>query len=472
MNDPNGMVYYAGEYHLFFQYYPNDAVWGPMHWGHAVSQDLVHWEHLPIALYPDDLGYIFSGSAVIDENNTAGFGADGDTPMVAIFAYHDPVGEANGENTFQTQAIAYSLDKGRSFIKYEGNPVLPNPGIADFRDPKVFWHNATQKWIMSLATSQTITFYGSKNLKEWEKLSEFGEAIGAHGGVWECPDLFPLSVDGTDTQKWVLLVSINPGGPNGGSATQYFIGEFDGHRFVSESSATQWLDWGRDNYAGVTWSNVPAEDGRRLFIGWMSNWLYADRVPTETWRGAMTITRELTLAANGNGYGLVSKPVRELKNLRREIQENGNMPVVISGEQEIPVGDINLNQSELILDLQIDRNTVSSFGIILENDLNERLTLSYSISSGLFSSDRSAAGVNDFAPEFSGTATAPYTIGDQVRLRLFVDASSIELFVDEGRLVITELVFPSENFSHLKLFSSGGDIRIISNEFYELNSIW
>lgn len=457
LNDPNGMVYYNGEYHLFFQYYPNDVVWGPMHWGHAISRDLVHWQHMPIALYPDDLGYIFSGSAIIDKDNTAGFG---ENAMIAIYT---SAGEA------QTQSIAYSLDEGRSFVKYEGNPVLPNPGIADFRDPKVFWHEATQKWIMSLATSQTITFYGSENLKDWEKLSEFGEGIGAHGGVWECPDLFPLTYNGQT--KWVLLVSINPGGPNVGSATQYFIGNFDGTAFEADDMPYPlWLDYGRDNYAGVTWSNIPSEDGRRLFIGWMSNWLYADRVPTETWRGGMTIPRELSLVADGSAYLLVSKPVAELQTLRGEIQESGDVSS-ISGEQEIPIGDINLNQSELILDLRIGSGAVD-FGIILENELSERLVIGYSANSGQFFSDRSMAGANDFAGEFTGTAVAPYSIGDEVRLHLLVDAASVELFIDGGRLAITELVFPTNNFSRLKLFSTGGDIQLTSTELYGLNSIW
>jgi len=468
LNDPNGMVYYNGEYHLFYQYYPNAAVWGPMHWGHAISRDLVHWEHMPIALYPDDLGYIFSGSAVIDENNTSGFG---ENAMVAIFTYHDPVVEESGGNTFQTQAIAYSLDAGRSFVKYEGNPVLPNPGIADFRDPKVFYHTQTARWIMILAAHDRVMLYSSANLKEWTFESEFGMEVSVEGNVWECPDLFPLTVEETGTQKWVMLVSVNPGGPNVGSATQYFVGEFDGHQFVNEGSALQWLDLGRDDYAGVTWSNIPPEDGRRLFIGWMSNWLYADRVPTETWRGGMTIPRELTLVADGSGYLLVSKPIAELQTLRGEIQKIEDISSV-SGEQEIPIGDINLNQSELILDLQIGSSAVDSFGIILENELNERLVISYSVNSGQFLLDRSMAGTNDFAEEFSGSAVAPYSIGDEVRLHLFVDAASVELFVDDGQLVITDLVFPTNNFNQLKLFSTAGDIQLTSIELYGLNSIW
>jgi fructan beta-fructosidase len=469
MNDPNGMVYYDGEYHLFYQYYPNDTVWGPMHWGHAVSTDLVHWEELPVALYPDELGYIFSGSAVIDINNTSGLGTEENPPMVAIFTYHDRVGEDNGENTFQTQGLAYSLDRGRTFIKYSDNPVLQNPGIADFRDPKVFYHEESNRWIMILAADDRVKLYSSPNLKDWTFESDFGMNAGAHGGVWECPDLFPFPISGSHAVKWVMLVSINPGGPNGGSATQYFVGDFDGHTFVNDGGIYDWLDWGRDNYAGVTWSNIPQEDGRRLFIGWMSNWEYAEAVPTTTWRGAMTVPRELLLEEDDNRYSLISKPITQLEGIRTgQIMQTEE--IIVSGEVEIPVGNIPLNQSELILNLQRDENAVDAFGIILENDLDQRLVISYS--AGGFHVDRSKAGPNDFSDAFAGTATAPYAIGKEVNMHLFIDASSVELFIDHGRLAITELVFPSGKFTVLKIFSTAGNIQIKSSVLYELSSIW
>ena len=227
MNDPNGMVYYKGVYHLFFQYFPDSMVWGPMHWGHAVSTDLVHWEEEPIALYPDSLGYIFSGSAVVDTNNTSGFGRPGVAPLIAIYTQHDPVGARLNRNDFQNQSIAYSLDNGKTWVKYEHNPVLRNPGIADFRDPKVFWDTRVSRWIMVLAVKDHVEFYASGTLKSWSKVGEFGKDMGAHGGVWECPDLFPMH-DADGRTFWVLIVNINPGGPNGGSATQYFLGDFDG----------------------------------------------------------------------------------------------------------------------------------------------------------------------------------------------------------------------------------------------------
>ena len=274
MNDPNGMVYYEDEYHLFYQFYPDSTVWGPMHWGHAISSDMVTWEHLSIALYPDELGYIFSGSAVIDWKNTSGFGKDGEPPMIAIFTHHEPEGAKKGTKTFQYQSIAYSNDKGRTWTKYAGNPVIPNPGIKDFRDPKVIWDDDSDQWVMVFAAWDHVKFYGSPNLKDWTHLSDFGKEWGTHAGVWECPDLFPLIVKGKGEKKWVLLQSLNPGGPNGGSGTQYFIGDFDGKNFIIDGEfaenfkqdTTVWLDYGRDNYAGVTWSDIPQSDGRKLFI--------------------------------------------------------------------------------------------------------------------------------------------------------------------------------------------------------------
>ena len=267
MNDPNGMVYYKGTYHLFYQYHPASSIWGPMHWGHATSKDMVHWQEQPIALYPDSLGWIFSGSTVVDVNNTSGFGKNGQPPLVAIFTHHNSVLEKQKSDKFQYQSLAYSVDEGKTWIKYAGNPVLPNPGITDFRDPKVRWYEAGKKWIMTLATKDRVTFYSSPDLKKWTKESEFGSDLGAHGGVWECPDLFPLNHNGKTV--WTLLVSINPGGPNGGSATQYFVGDFDGKTFKPYSTQTKWMDYGTDNYAGVTFSNT---GNRTVLIGWMSNW--------------------------------------------------------------------------------------------------------------------------------------------------------------------------------------------------------
>ncbi len=293
MNDPNGLVYFKNTYHLFYQYFPDSTVWGPMHWGHAVSKDLAHWKHLPIALYPDSLGYIFSGSVVADKNNTSGFQNGNDGPLVAIFTYHDMKKEKASRIDRESQAIAYSNDEGNSWTKYTGNPVIKNKGDQDFRDPKVFWHEASSRWIMPLAVHDHLEIYSSPNLISWVKESEFGSADGAHGGAWECPDLFPLKTN-EGIEKWVLIQNIDRGSISGGSGRQYFVGDFNGKTFVNENSPETilWIDYGADNYAGVTWFGIP--DSRRIFIGWMSNWDdYATRVPTKNWRSAMTIPREL-----------------------------------------------------------------------------------------------------------------------------------------------------------------------------------
>lgn len=472
MNDPNGMVYYEGEYHLFYQYYPDSTVWGPMHWGHAISKDLVHWEHMPVAIYPDSLGWIFSGSAVADLKNTSGLGTAENPPLVAIYTYHNDMLAKSGSKTPQSQALAFSTDKGRTWTKYANNPVLESSGIPDFRDPKVFWHNETGKWVMILAVQDRVHLYSSPNLISWKFESEFGKGVGGHGGVWECPDLFPLKVEGSDVSKWVMLVNINPGGPNGGSANQYFIGEFDGKTFTPDETNEKWVDWGRDNYAGVTWSNVPETDGRRLFIGWMSNWDYANVVPTTVWRSATTIPRELSLISQDNSYLLVSKPVRELEVLRA-----GKTPVYhssqnISGEKEMALDSITLSQSELIFDFNIENSNIDSLGIVLENKLQEKLVIGYSVSQKQFFVDRRATGPTAFSKEFAGISKAPYTADGHLQLRIFVDVASTEVFVDGGKLVMTDIVFPTENFTKLKVFSTGGDLLLEKAEFHSLKRIW
>lgn len=433
MNDPNGMFYYAGEYHLFYQHYPDSTVWGPMHWGHAVSNDLIHWQHLPIALYPDSIGYIFSGSAVVDWNNTSGFGKEpNNPPLLAIFTYHNMAGEKAGRIDFQTQGIAYSLDKGRTWTKYDQNPVLKNPGIKDFRDPKVSWNNVAQQWVMTLAVKDHIEFYASKDFKQWTKLSEFGLTLGAHGGVWECPDLFPLQ-DEEGKTHWVLLVSINPGGPQGGSATQYFIGDFDGKNFTAHDSATRWIDYGADNYAGVTWSDIPAEDGRRLFMGWMSNWQYAQVVPTKTWRSAMTLPRELTVIQSKNGFVLVSKPIQEL--------------IKLYGEAECFTNKTSstIEGSHMINFSLLDADT---FKLELTNSVNEKVSISNS--KGVFSVNRAKSGMTSFSSDFQQEhqVLMPSKV---YAVTIYLDAASIEIFINEGETVMTELLFPTKPYDKVSL---------------------
>ena len=366
--------------------------------------DLIHWEHLPIGLYPDSLGYIFSGSAVVDWNNTSGFGSGGQPPLIAIFTYHDPVGEKGGSETFQYQGIAYSLDKGRSWTKYEGNPVVPNPGIRDFRDPKVFWHESSERWVMIFAAKDGVRLYNSPDLKNWTFTSEFGADAGSHDGVWECPDLFELPVENSDLKRWVMLLSINPGGPNGGSATQYFVGDFNGETFtLDEDQApadTLWLDYGRDNYAGVTWSDIPGEDGRRIFIGWMSNWDYAQVVPTTEWRSAMTLPRALGLLATPNGYRAISRPVKELHQLRGA--EKNLDPVQVEGELDL-TGRLGISPAnmETSLTFTLAKKANTDFGIELSNDLGERYRVGFNSRENYFYSDRTRAGKTGFSEKFA-----------------------------------------------------------------------
>ncbi len=475
MNDPNGMFYYNGEYHLFYQYYPDSTVWGPMHWGHAVSEDLVHWKHLPIALYPDSSGYIFSGSAVVDWENTSGFGKDDITPLVAIFTNNDMTAEKAGEVGHQTQGIAYSLDDGRTWIKYRENPVLENPGIWDFRDPKVSWDEGIQKWIMTLAVHDHIEFYSSANLIEWKKESEFGKGVGAHGGVWECPDLFQLENKETGDKKWILLVSINPGGPNGGSATQYFVGDFDGNRFTTEQIEEKWIDYGRDNYAGVTWNDIPKRDGRRLFIGWMSNWQYAEKVPTEKWRSTMTIPRELILGKSGTDYFVNSVPIEELKQLRSSAIINGQMAV--SDTISVDNQGLLLNNSELKFSFNmtknIDKSSVSTeFGIILKNNLGEKLIIGYAPTSTQVFTDRNYAGVDTFSHNFASRQTAKYHTSDKLDFHVFIDEASVEIFINNGDIVMTDIVFPTVPYNGIEVYAKDGEVMLEKAEIWNLKSVW
>jgi fructan beta-fructosidase len=461
-NDPNGMVYYNGTYHLFFQYYPDSTVWGPMHWGHATSTDLIHWKQQPIALYPDSLGYIFSGSAVVDKNNTSGLGKNGQAPLVAIFTHHDPIGEKQGTNNFQNQSIAYSLDNGKTWTKYAGNPVLKNPGITDFRDPKVMWYEPQKKWIMTLATKDRITFYSSRDLKEWTKESEFGAALGAHGGVWECPDLFALDDNGK--KVWVLIVNVNPGGPNGGSATQYFVGEFDGNKFTSLHTDTRWLDYGPDEYAGITWSNT---GNRNIFLGWMSNWQYANVVPTKTWRNAMTIPREIKLKHIGKEIHLASEPIEALNIIRSKPVVCQNVPVKNAFDVVSKSGKISLPAR---LDLNLDK--LNDLSVILSNDAGEAVVIGYDKKQKLYFIDRTRSGKTDFQKDFAGRFVAPrLSSTDNIDLSLIIDVSSVELFADNGLTVMTAIFFPTKPFNHLRI-QSPDNTTIKKLAYNNFKSIW
>ncbi|MDG2450313.1 MAG: glycoside hydrolase family 32 protein [Saprospiraceae bacterium] len=616
MNDPNGMVYYEGEYHLFYQHYPDSSVWGPMHWGHAVSADLVHWEHLPIALYPDELGYIFSGSAVIDWKNTSGFGDGVTPPMIAIFTYHNSEREKAGADDYQTQGIAYSTDKGRTWTKYKGNPVIPNPGVRDFRDPKVFWHLESEKWVMTVAALDRVQFYGSENLKDWVFLSEFGADIGSHDGVWECPDLFPIIDEKGDT-KWVLLLNMNPGNPNGGSGLQYFIGGFDGNKFTvgpkfkellsnipayspegivfenfengyknwtavgsafekspktprnemsisgydgekyahsygngdeatgsltsqefviekdainfligggnhrgrtlisllvegktvreaegknkemlewrgwdvssfkgqkgqiriidnsagpwghinidqitfadnvayGERTGSVWLDAGRDNYAGVTWSDVPESDGRRLFIGWMSNWAYAQTVPTNKWRSACTVPWSLSIQHINGIPRLIGQPIHELSKIRNhKLEQEGN---------EIDIHDG-------LVEIELDVSAEEDFTLRLENGLGEGVDFKYLKELNQFVFVRTNPGGVNFSSDFLGNQkTNRISASSNMTVKAYVDHSSIEVFIDGGTNIFSNIFFPTKPYDRLILKGS-----IKQKNIYKLNRIW
>ncbi len=461
MNDPNGMVYYDGEYHLFYQYYPDSTVWGPMHWGHAVSSDLVHWEHLPVALYPDSLGWIFSGSAVVDKGNTSGLGKNGKDPLIAIFTHHNPEMEKEGRNDFQYQSIAFSNDNGRTFTMYESNPVIVNPGIRDFRDPKVIWHDKSKNWIMVLAAYDKAMFYTSPNLKDWTLTSEFG--IPGDDRLWECPDLFPMRVEGSEEEKWVLIVSIQQKAPNGGTATGYFVGDFDGKTFTGDPQNQKWLDYGTDNYALVTWSNVP--DGRTLAMGWMSNWLYAQEVPASVWRSAMTLPREIFLFESGGDFFLRSVPPKELAVLKKNTK---TVKAQIIADSILLMEGITTAK----LNLSFDKPEEGQIIIRFSNTSEEFIDVGYNADDETYFINRTHSGNAEFYPPFAskhtGQTVYPF---ESINMIIYLDHSSVELFADEGKCVMTDIFFPSEPFDKAQVIVTGST-EMREGYVTEMNNIW
>ena len=448
MNDPNGMVYHEGEYHLFYQHNPEDLTWGPMYWGHAVSPDLIHWETLPIALYPDEHGTIFSGSIVIDANNTAGFGANA---MVAIYSYDT-----------QTQGVAYSNDNGRTWTKYDGNPVMP--ALApDFRDPKVFWHDETARWVMIIAAGHEAQIFHSPNLRDWTYGSRFAE--GQVAPIWEVPDLFPLELGGET--YWVMLISITSAAPAGGSGIQYFVGDFDGTTFTNANSpgALLWLDYGPDNYAGTTWANAP--DDRRLYIGWMNNWGYAHTIPTSTWRGAATLPREFELQRTPDGIRLAQHPVAEVEQLRTPLGVWDDL--TINGE--IVLEGVEGRTLEIIAD--IEPGTAERLGLVVQrgDGTGTRVVYNRALSQLLISRpDIPEAGpISGFTPAFG----APVTLDNgRLRLRIFVDESSVEVFAQDGLVTLTGQTYVDPPASGVSLYADNGSFTVPHLEIYALSSIW
>ena len=465
MNDPNGMVFYKGVYHLFYQYYPKDIVWGPMHWGHATSVDLIHWNNKKIALFPDKLGYIFSGSAVVDLENTSGLGSKENPPMIAIFTYHNPKAEKAGRTDYQTQGLAYSIDEGETWKKYDGNPIIANANSKDFRDPKVFWNEETKLWNLVLVAGDHAQFYSSSNLIKWNLNGKFGKEIGAHGGVWECPDLFKLKVGDSDDEKWVLLISINPGAPKGGSGTQYFIGNYDGKTFKTDQKDIKWVDFGADNYAGVTFNNVP--DHKRIFIGWMSNWQYATLTPTKNWRSAMTLPRTLSLEKINNNYVLKSTVVPELKKATttKYSKENISLKSGIKLEFEYEF----LNQSEIQF-----KSEAKNLKLVFSNAVNDSLVLIYNAQKKLFAIDRTHSGQISFEEHFGKEihlTEVPNLATNSIDYHIILDWSSVEIFLNDGIYSFTEQLFPQKPYSKLSVESEVNcDIKNLT--INKINSIW
>ena len=457
MNDPNGLVYYQGEYHLFYQYHPESPVWGPMHWGHAISHNLINWEHLPIALYPDENGTIFSGSTVIDWKNTAGFGEE---TMIAIFT-QDQAGK-------QSQSLAYSRDAGRTWAKFAGNPVISTPvNMPDFRDPKVFWYagQASAHWVMCLSATDRILFYTSMDLIHWTASGQLGPGCGPTGGPWETPDLFELPVDGGRETRWVLTVGIQSGAPAGGSGTLFFVGQFDGKTFTSDNSPDTllWADYGADYYAPQSWDNQP--NGRRLMIGWQNNWQYANLIPATTWRGALSLPREMTLTQTAAGIRLVQQPIPELKDLRGE-------PKCWYNETIIPganlLAGLQADSFEIIADIQVG-TTAESFGFRIRVGKGEETTIAYIPREQKVYLDRTHSGQNDFHSGFASLHAADLVpVNGNLRLHIFVDQYSVEVFANDGQVTLSDSIFPSKESLGFELFSKGGAIQLNELDFYQL----
>src|SRR5918993_351256 len=465
MNDPNGLVFFDGEYHLFYQHNPFGDRWGHMSWGHAVSRDLLHWVHLPVALREEDGIMIFSGSAVVDRTDSSGL-CGGRPCLVAIYTGHT--------EKKQTQNLAFSIDRGRTWTKYTGNPVV-DLGLKDFRDPKVFWHEETKRWVMVtvLPDQHTVRFFGSPDLKRWEALSDFGPA-GATGGVWECPDLFPLAIEGTTGEtRWVLDVDLNPGGIAGGSGAQYFVGRFDGRTFVNDTPASEtlWSDYGKDFYATISFSDIPPSDGRRIWMAWMSNWLYANEEPASGWRGALSLPRELSLRRTPAGMRLVQRPVRELDMLR-----TGEGPVRVAGSTALPeAAEFTLDVSAVSGDGGQDSTSRAAgisvpAGLRISNDRGEEVLIGVGGSPLEVFVDRRGSRAAPLA-HYPGRHAGPVRAVDGgVRLRVIVDRSTVEVFANDGETVVSDRLWPTRPFTRVEPVNGARLRKPI--EMWPLKRVW
>lgn len=461
MNDPNGMFYKDGRWHLYYQYNPYGSKWQNMTWGHSVSDDLVNWEHLPEAIRPNGLGSVFSGSCAVDHDNTAGFGND------AVIALYTSAG------TSQMQSLASSTDDGLTFNIYPSNPVLTLESEA--RDPKVFWNDSTKEWnlILAHALDHEMLIFSSPDMKSWTLQSSFGKGLGAQGGVWECPDLFELLVAGTDEKKWVLLCNINPDGPFGGSGTQYFVGDFDGKTFKADTDAagnvsTKWLDYGKDHYATVTWSDAP--DGRRVALGWMSNWQYAADVPTMQFRSANTLPREMGLfrAPDGEVYAS-SAPSPGLEALRGKLAAKVKKTTVGRKARSFALPSENGGICEILMDIEASK--AKTVNVVFSNSQGEKVVMQYDPAAATLSFDRTQSGITDFSEGFPAvTVTPTHEASGRIALRIFVDRSSMEVFGNDGEFVMTNLVFPRTPYTALSVSAEGGNAKIENLRIYSLKS--
>lgn len=463
MNDPNGMVYKDGVWHLYYQWNPYGSKWQNLSWGHSTSKDLVNWEHHPVAIEPNGLGYVFSGSSALDPENTAGFGKD------AIVSLYTSAAAS------QIQSLAHSNDNGETFEIYPGNPIITQESEA--RDPNMFWNAATGEWnlLLAHALDHEMLIYISPDLKEWTLRSAFGKGLGAQDGVWECPDLFELPVDGGETKKWMLICNINPGGPFGGSAAQYFIGDFDGTTFVPDKDAegnvpTKWMDFGKDHYATVSWSDAP--DDRRTVIGWMSNWQYAAEVPTMQFRSANTLPREMGLFTAPDGQIYVSTvPSPEVETLRDRLVVSQNKLSVGKKLRKVALPTANDGICEIEFDIVVKKN--ANVSVVLSNDKGEKVEMIYNPVECTLSFDRRNSGITDFSQDFPSVTVAP-TFGrgnEPLKVRMFIDRSSIEVFEGDGKFAMTNLVFPTTPYKSIAFSTTDGKADVKNLKIYSLKAM-
>ncbi len=458
INDPNGLVYHNGEYHLFYQYNPFGDTWGHMSWGHAISNNLLDWTHLPVALYEEDSIMIFSGSAVVDKDNTAGL-CKGEQCIFAIYTAHD-----HSRNKLQYQSIAYSSDNGRTWIKYAENPVL-NLGMRDFRDPKVFWYVEARKWIMVVShpLAYMVQFYQSENLVDWELTGEFGGG-GDVSKIWECPDLLKVPIEGSDDHKWVLIIS-SGSQYEGFTGMQYFIGEFDGKVFNTLQTGENpvWLDYGKDFYAAITYNNLP-EGHPPVLIGWANNWAYANALPTSPWRGMMSIPRELSLAEVNGELKLIQKPVRSF------YEKVSRSELLTFSDHKIEEGDNLLKEvyaSAFLLKMEFNDIDAEELGIEVFKDQHEKTIIGYNSKEMKLFIDRTLSGHVDFHQDFASIDYASYKLWDKsLKLEILVDQSIVEVFTGNGSVVISDQVFPNSNLNGMQLFVKGGTANLKNMELY------